>query len=227
MDDTAQMCITVTTNGPYRVEGSVPLATQTIVTNVEGDSLDWRAGEPRDAGATYDLCRCGGSSNKPFCDETHLRNGFDGTETASRAPYAEQATIQRGARLHLSDAPALCASGRFCDPDGGVWRLAARDDGASVHRAHEEATRCPSGRLVLEDAASGDVLETPFAPSIGLVIDPAAGVAGPLWVRGGIRVVSADGTTYEVRNRVTLCRCGGSGNKPFCDGTHVTLGFQA
>jgi CDGSH-type Zn-finger protein len=45
-------------------------------------------------------------------------------------------------------------------------------------------------------------------------------------VRGGIRIVSATGEVYEVRNRVTLCRCGSSRNKPFCDGTHVRTRFS-
>ena len=37
---------------------------------------------------------------------------------------------------------------------------------------------------------------------------------------------SADGTTYEIRNRVTLCRCGASQNKPFCDGSHWEVEFR-
>jgi CDGSH-type Zn-finger protein len=39
-------------------------------------------------------------------------------------------------------------------------------------------------------------------------------------------VEGPDGEAYEVRNRVTLCRCGGSSNKPFCDGIHKELGFS-
>ena len=45
-------------------------------------------------------------------------------------------------------------------------------------------------------------------------------------VRGGIQIESADGFKYEVRNRVTLCRCGKSQNKPFCDGTHAQIKFR-
>jgi CDGSH-type Zn-finger protein len=45
-------------------------------------------------------------------------------------------------------------------------------------------------------------------------------------VRGGIPVVGADGVTYEVRNRQALCRCGASSNKPFCDGSHASIGFK-
>jgi CDGSH-type Zn-finger protein len=57
------------------------------------------------------------------------------------------------------------------------------------------------------------------------VEDPAEGVSGPLWLRGGIPVFAADGFAYEVRNRVTLCRCGASKNKPFCDGSHAAIKF--
>jgi hypothetical protein len=84
---------------------------------------------------------------------------------------------------------------------------------------------CPAGRLVAWDRETNVALEPTFEPSIGLVEDPSRGLAGPLWVRGGIPIVSADGEDYEIRNRVTLCRCGASGNKPFCDGNHVKIGF--
>lgn len=67
----------------------------------------------------------------------------------------------------------------------------------------------------------GIPIEPVFEPEIALVRDPKAGMFGPLWVRGGIPVVSADGFRYEVRNRVTLCRCGKSANKPFCGGSHT------
>ncbi|MEO5901562.1 MAG: CDGSH iron-sulfur domain-containing protein [Ilumatobacteraceae bacterium] len=50
-------------------------------------------------------------------------------------------------------------------------------------------------------------------------------MAGPIWVRGGIPISSSDGRAYEVRNRVTLCRCGASTNKPFCDASHAPIGF--
>jgi hypothetical protein len=82
--------------------------------------------------------------------------------------------------------------------------------------------QCPSGRLRALSIETGVFEEPELAPSIALVTDPAQGVAGPLWVRGGIEVIGADGTPYEARNRVTLCRCGASKNKPFCDGSHAS-----
>jgi hypothetical protein len=70
------------------------------------------------------------------------------------------------------------------------------------------------------------VFEPKVDPSIGLVEDPAQKYSGPIWARRGIRVEAADGTSYEVRNRVTLCRCGASKNKPYCDGQHAAVGFN-
>ncbi len=51
---------------------------------------------------------------------------------------------------------------------------------------------------------------------------------GPYLVKGPIRIVDPDGNEFTVdRDTVALCRCGGSTNKPFCDGTHSKIGFQA
>lgn len=206
--------------------GAIPLAKQTIVADAEGSSRDWREGEPIRAPSTYELCRCGHSANKPFCDTTHLTIKFDGTEVATHEPYVDQAGIVEGPEMDLTDAESLCASGRFCDPDGSIWALVAQTDNPNVQDAVKRmAGNCPSGRLVVWDKSTGQPDEPTLKQSIGLVEDPVAGVSGPLWARGGIAIQSADGQTYEVRNRVTLCRCGASSNKPFCDGSHVPVGF--
>ena len=85
---------------------------------------------------------------------------------------------------------------------------------------------CPGGRLVLRDRGTGKAIEPDLPPSIGVVEDPALGCSGPLWVRGGIRVESPDGRAHEIRNRVALCRCGASANKPFCNGSHASIKFN-
>jgi CDGSH-type Zn-finger protein len=225
--DTGIRRITVTENGPYQVEGSIPLAKQTIIADAEGSSRDWLRGEPIEATASYRLCRCGHSASKPFCDDTHLKIRFDGTEVASREPYLDQVEVFEGAAMDLTDAQSLCASGRFCDPDGSIRAPVERTDNPKVQEMVERmAGNCPSGRLVVWDKSTGQPREPDLEASIGLIEDPVARVSGPLWVRGGIAIESADGQTYEVRNRVTLCRCGASSNKPFCDGSHVSIGFQ-
>jgi CDGSH-type Zn-finger protein len=223
--DEPTMRITVTRNGPYEVEGGVPLTRQTIVADEEGNSVAWQEDERLDAPASYALCRCGQSATKPFCDESHLRVGFDGTETSSHASYLEQAREQEGPELVLTDAQAFCVGARFCDVAGTIWRLVRQPGGEAATQARREASLCPSGRLVVWDARARTPIEPHLTPSIGLVEDPVQGVAGPLWVRGRIPVVGADGEPYEVRNRVTLCRCGASRNKPFCDGSHSAIGF--
>jgi CDGSH-type Zn-finger protein len=220
------MRITVTKDGPYRIEGSVPLAVQRIVPNQTGESIEWEQGRSFEAPREYSLCRCGQSATKPFCDESHLRVGFDGTETASREPYLAQAEQEEGPSLNLTDAESLCAFARFCDVGGSIWQLVEEHDQDSIGLAVREGVRCPSGRLVVWDRRTAQAFELELEPSIGLVEDPSEGVSGALWVRGGIPIVSADGFEYERRNRVTLCRCGASQNKPFCDGSHASIGFD-
>jgi CDGSH-type Zn-finger protein len=218
--------VVVMKDGPYEILGQVPLSHQTIVTDGQGESLDWKEGAHVPAPDGAHLCRCGQSGNKPFCDGTHKQVGFDGTETASRAPYLEQAEEIDGPAVVLTDAEDLCAFARFCDPKGRIWNVAGRDGDQARAIVEDEAGKCPGGRLVAWDRKTKHALEPKLPASIGLVQDPARGVSGPLWVRGGIPVVAADGTAYEVRNRVALCRCGASSNKPFCDGSHASIKFR-
>jgi hypothetical protein len=102
----------------------------------------------------------------------------------------------------------------------------ASDDEIDAQKVAEECELCPSGRYTAVDKATGLAHEPDLEPSIAFVQDPAMGVSGPIWARGGIPIQSSDGREYEVRNRVTLCRCGHSANKPFCDGSHIAGGFH-
>ncbi len=95
--------IEITKDGPYLVSGELPLTEQWIVTNAEGDSLDYREGKKFPAQAQYALCRCGQSANKPFCDGTHATVKFDGQETASHQPYLKQAETIEGPTMLLTD----------------------------------------------------------------------------------------------------------------------------
>jgi len=214
--------IEVTKDGPYLVSGSLPLSEQWIVTNAEGDSLDYREGEKFPAQKQYALCRCGQSAHKPFCDGSHQKVQFDGTETASHQPYLKQAETIEGPTMLLTDQENLCAFARFCDPKGRIWNLVTQTDNAEARELVKyEAGHCPAGRLVAWDRATGKAIEPNFEPSLGLIEDTDKKVSGPIWVRGGIPVISAEGKIYEIRNRMTLCRCGRSDNKPFCDGAHA------
>jgi CDGSH-type Zn-finger protein len=223
----ASVTVAVTEDGPYLVTGPVTVAYQVIATDDEGASWTWKQGATVPTRAKLLLCRCGRSSTKPFCDDTHASVGFDGTETASRTAHEEQAVVTEGPTMDLADAEALCAFARFCDGHGKVWDAvgATTTDAARRITAHE-ASHCPGGRLVAYDKVDGArAVEPQLEVSIGLVEDPVESSSGGIWLRGGIAVTAADGTPYPVRNRVVLCRCGASSNKPFCDGSHATVGF--
>jgi CDGSH-type Zn-finger protein len=218
--------IVIVENGPYRVFGGLPLAKETILTDGEGYSVKWGKGHRYPDRGKYDLCRCGQSGKRPYCDETHSEIGFDGTETASRKSYIEQAKKISGPDLVLTDAQDLCTNARFCDAAGGIWKLTRDSANArSKEIAIEEASNCPSGRLVVWDKKTEEPIEPELEPSISLVEDPQQKSSGPIWVKGGVVLESSDGTKYETRNRVALCRCGSSANKPFCDGSHIQVEF--
>jgi len=219
--------IKVSKNGPYLVSGGTPLRIQEITPNREGLSWDWTPGKSFESTKDYALCRCGESRTKPFCDGSHAKAAFDGKETATRAPFAEQAEEIPGPTMVLSDAEKLCAFARFCDPGGKIWSLIEQTENPDVQKlVLREAMHCPSGRLVVHEQKTSKNLEEPLETAIGIVEDPALGCSGPLWVQGGIPIESASGTLYETRNRVTLCRCGASDNKPFCNGSHASMKFD-
>jgi CDGSH-type Zn-finger protein len=213
--------IKVSKNGPYLVSGGIPLVEQVIGIDMEGTPNRWVEGRRFARQEKCGLCRCGQSKNKPFCDGTHVKVNFDGTEEVDLEGYLDQAKEIDGPALKLTDVEVLCASARFCHRAGGIWNLVPQSGNSEARRiVVEEAGDCPSGRLVVWDKKTGKTVEPKFERSIGLIEDPQMGVSGPVWVRGGIPVESAEGKVYEIRNRVTLCRCGKSSIKPFCDSSH-------
>ena len=213
--------IRVLKNGPYLVSGSLPLRKMTIQCDGEGIPIEWEIGQKMKTSETYALCRCGQSNNKPFCDGTHVKVNFDGTEVSDNDPFDKMAKTIDGPKLMLKDAEILCASARFCHRGGDIWpQIPQSNDPKLKQNAIRNACDCPSGRLVSIDKETGKAIDPELEKSVGFIEDPGIGVDGPIWVRGGIPVYSADGMLYEVRNRVTLCRCGKSTNKPFCDSSH-------
>lgn len=150
--------------------------------------------------------------------------------------YGEPMTWQTMSAIEAPDTVALCRCGQWSNKplcDGthavvgfnrvtSVWKMVKNaDTDDSVARAQLMAMveRCPSGALTFRLSAEGADVEPELRAGIGVVDD------GPLFVTGGVPIRRADGRGMEVRNRVTLCRCGGSGNKPLCDGSHKKNGF--
>jgi CDGSH-type Zn-finger protein len=216
--------ITITANGPYLVAGGIPLVRRRMVESELGEPLTWQTRASLEGTDPMALCRCGQSGNKPFCDGSHLVTGFDGTETAATSRYDERQTTYPATGIVVRDDRSVCEHAGFCgNRVTTVWKMLRRGDTAdTVKRSQLIAMieRCPSGALTYRMEADADDVEPERRAAIGVVDD------GPLFVTGGVPVRRADGQPLETRNRVTLCRCGGSGNKPLCDGSHKTNGFS-
>jgi hypothetical protein len=132
-----------------------------------------------------------------------------------------------GPQLALKDAEILCASARFCHRGGDIWdQIPQTNDPKIKENCVRNSCDCPSGRLTVIDKATGTVVEPKLDQAIGVIEDPSMGIGGPLWIRGGIPVFSTDGKPYEIRNRATLCRCGKSTIKPYCDSSHYPEEYQ-
>ena len=120
--------IKILKDGPYIVSGGLPLIKQGIGTDDEGNSYKWILEIEYPLKDSYSLCRCGKSKNKPFCDGTHLKIDFDGTETANREPYMAEVIETDGPVLTLTDVWPLCDHSRFCQRAGGIRDLVANSD---------------------------------------------------------------------------------------------------
>jgi CDGSH-type Zn-finger protein/uncharacterized Fe-S cluster protein YjdI len=134
----AENTVRLWTDGPLQLTGDLAITGATV--EIESETR-----------AT--LCRCGGSQNKPFCDNTHKTNGF---QAGSPADALTELRAEQGGKLRITAEPN-----------------------------------------------------------------------GPLHVEGNFQIVNAEGVVIAGGDEAWLCRCGGSGNKPFCDSTHVKIGFQA
>ena len=121
--------------------------------------------------------------------------------------------------MTVLDDRSICEHAGFCGVgDTNVWKMVGSSD-ETQRRSLMMAMidRCPSGALRYE--IDGTEIEPNLPREIAIIPD------GPIWVTGGIDIERSDGAAMEVRNRVTLCRCGESANKPLCDGTHAKVGF--
>lgn len=212
--------IKIQPNGPYLVAGSVPVRRKEIVSSELGESLTWKTHETAEERPTYALCRCGQSSNKPYCDGTHKTARFDGTETAPTNTYAARSSTILGTGIDVHDDRPLCVHAGFCgNKVSNVWKMTPKTDDTVVRgQVMAMIERCPSGALTYE--VDGQVIEPDLPIEIAIMPD------GPLWVTGGIPVTRSDGEPMQTRNRMTLCRCGHSANKPLCDGSHSDHDFK-
>jgi CDGSH-type Zn-finger protein len=201
-------------NGPYYLLNDTQAAP---VPNLERAS-----GEPCATVRGVALCRCGGSKNKPFCDGTHSTNGFTDRKLADGK--ADHRDTYRGKRITIFDNRGICAHAGYCgDSLKSVFRYGVEPwidaDGAAVEEIIATVRKCPSGALSY--AINGVEAQPPARPPKVVVTDH-----GPYAVSGGIELVNVEFGESASREHYTLCRCGASASKPFCDGSHWRIEFR-
>ncbi len=213
--------IKVIAAGPLRVSGA-DLCRVGIEHNEHQRPVAYNERGGEDHAEAYSLCRCGASANKPFCDGAHRDLDWDPSETADLAPTASRQTEHAGNGFVMTDDKSLCWHAGFCVREyGHVWDLIDTANSAEETATIKEMIHaCPSSRLQVHETSGGPSVEPELPQRIAILDD------GPLYVQGRIPVEGSDGRIYEQLHRVSLCRCGASQNKPYCDGTHTKTGFR-
>lgn len=221
----SQARITTQTDGPFKVEGEIPLVKKSQIVSEYGEPLNWRKDGDIECEGQVLLCRCGFSKNKPFCDSTHLATDFDGTDQVDNRPSVERrADYPEGVGIVVRKDEYLCTESGFCsNRRTDIYGMMLHTDEPGV-RAEIMAMidRCPSGSFTYALDEHGTDIEADLPVEIAVTTEILSDgpVEGPLWVTGNIPVICENGTLLETRNRVALCRCGRSEHKPLCDGTH-------
>ncbi len=179
-------------------------------------------GQPIEPGPVMALCRCGGSANKPFCDGTHQSNGFSGANLADQSSDKLQNYPAKGITIH--DNRSICAHAGHCTNGlDAVFKYKTEpwiDPAGDVAEKIIETIRaCPSGALSYSiDGVTGE--DVPAQPTITVAKD------GPYEIVGSVELIAQSWAKGASKEHYTLCRCGASKNKPFCDGSHWQIGFK-
>jgi CDGSH-type Zn-finger protein len=195
-------------NGPYKVKNLENFR------NYDGEAIETRP--------VMQLCSCGRSNNKPFCDGTHQSIGFRSEKTEDRVP--DKLDTYAGRRITIHDNRGICSRAGHCtahsphvfNDEKEPWVEPDADDPEKTARTIE---MCPSGAL---SYTRGGVLHKDQNREPAITIEKN----GPYCVAGGIELKDPKGSKPESKEHYTLCRCGASKNKPFCDGSHRDTGFK-
>jgi uncharacterized Fe-S cluster protein YjdI len=147
-------------------------------------------------------------------------------EQPPQAPAEEPHRVYHNERIAVHWNPSRCVHSERCmhglpqvfQRDARPW---VRLDEATPDEIAAVVARCPSGALHVE-RFDGRASVEPEEPTL---VEPQPN--GPLYVSGRVRILDVNGVVIREDTRVALCRCGQSRNKPFCDGSHETVGFQA
>jgi CDGSH-type Zn-finger protein len=213
-------------NGPYYLINDMEPKVVENLKNFKGEPLSTTVG--------IALCRCGKSNRKPFCDGTHSIIGFSSQNVNLNENDTNKLTIKNkrrdyvGKEITIHDNRKICSHAKECVNNlPSVFKLGSKpwidSDGSKMQDIINTVRKCPSGALSY--SIDGIEYRDPKEQR-----DPILTVLknGPYYITGGIDLIGeniefGEGASKE---HYTLCRCGTSENKPFCDGTHRTINFK-
>ena len=190
--------ITVFENGPYKVSNA--------------KSAEY-CGEAIDASGDIFLCRCGQSSNAPFCDGTHNKIGFQGHKEVTKQ---REVRVWEGKTIRTRFNSNICMHARYCKPLNDLRERELAGDAAAATEIARVVQTCPSGALTWE--AKGPVAEPAPGPTHADIVIVEG---GEIRLRGDFEI-DEPLPEHQGPGRATLCRCGLSRNKPWCDGMHAS-----
>ena len=168
------------------------------------------------------LCRCGASLNKPFCDGNHKYAGFTDDISAERSE--DKLSSYVGKEITVHNNVMLCSVAEYCHKELKTVFNVGREpwidpDEDTLERIKRLIEKCPSGALSYSINGQS---QSPVDCEPTITIEKN----GPLRITGSIELKDANWGQGASREHYTLCRCGVSKNKPFCDGSHSRTGFD-
>lgn len=200
------------------------------------EKLQNSKGEPLSTVRGVALCRCGASKNKPFCDGTHSTIGFssenkvdenDGSGIGEKKIVKDKRKDYVGKKITIHDNRRICSHAAECVNNlPSVFKLNSRPwinpDAAEVEEIEDTIRKCPSGALSYSIDSIEYRDQNDRNPMVTVSKD------GPYVITGRVELMGdnirfGDGASKE---HYTLCRCGASNIKPFCDGMHKVINFK-
>ncbi|NOX16239.1 MAG: hypothetical protein GXP61_09525 [Epsilonproteobacteria bacterium] len=204
------MNIKFSTNGPVKIkiDGEKEIY-ENVLFDTNGNSIN--------AKKTTVLCVCGKSKKQPFCDGIHKAVEF------SSKNELEDEIIQRynGKEINIIFNRSICSGAGNCVRNfPKIYKNASENwifpDNDSIAQVKNSIKSCPSGALSYE--LNSDVTcETYKDVKLEIIKN------GPINVKGNVETQIDKWSTNANKQKFSICRCGASQNKPFCDYTHASL----
>jgi CDGSH-type Zn-finger protein/ferredoxin len=166
------------------------------------------------------LCRCGASQNKPFCDGAHVEAGY--TDHNQCQNDSLQNYEAPGITVHFNRS--ICSGAAECVRNlPSVFKSSSEDwihpGEAPVADVIETIRKCPSGALTFTVEGKTEVKQEKDV-SVRIVKN------GPYEIKGPVVFEAPKWSRNASKTNFALCRCGKSGNIPFCDYSHGEQGWN-